>query len=119
MSTPVIILALVSMVITLSVSLRDHAGLAAAVDLAELRAEHAADAFIASCVTHEGCAPPGAEGIEACAAADAGVVMTARVSWSPMLWKHLTPATAERVVAYDEGLDARFRARAAAAVDAC
>ncbi len=103
----------------MAVSLRDHAACAAAADLAEIRAEHAADAFVTSCITHEGCAPPEPGGIEACAAADAGVVMTARVAWTPALWKGLTPATAERVVAYDDGLGASLKSRAAAALDPC
>lgn len=119
MSVPMIILALAAMVAAMSVSLQDHAAHAAATDLAELRAEHAADAFIASCITHQGCAPPEADGVEACAADSAGVVMSAQVSWDPLLWEGLTPATAERLVAYDDGLDAQFRARAASTIDAC
>ena len=119
MTVPVLVLMLAAMVTAMAVSLRDHAAHAAATDLAEIRAEHAAANFVASCITHEGCAPPETEGVEACAAADAGVVMSARVSWAPVLWKSLTPATADRVVAYDDGLDAEFKARAAAAVDAC
>ena len=119
MTVPVLVLMLAAMVTAMAVSLRDHAAHAAATDLAELRSEHAAAAFVAGCITHEGCAPPEAEGIEACTAADAGVVVTAQVSWDPVLWKSLTPATADRVVAYDHGLGAGLKARAAAAVDAC
>ena len=119
MTVPVLVLMLAAMVTAMVVSLSDHAAHAAATDLAELRAEHAAAAFVASCITHEGCAPPEAEGIEACAAADAGVVISAQVSWDPGLWKSLTPATADRIVAYDHGLDAQFKARAASAVGAC
>ena len=119
MTVPVLVLMLAAMVTAMAVSLRDHAAHAAATDLAEIRAEHAAANFVASCITHEGCAPPEGDGIKACAAADAGVVMSAQVSWTPVLWKGLTPATADRVVAYDDGLGADLKARAAAAVDAC
>ena len=119
MTVPVLVLMLAAMVTAMAVSLRDHAAHAAAADLAEIRAEHAADAFVASCITHKGCAPPAADGIKACAAANAGVVVTAQVSWTPVLWKSLTPATADRVIAYDEGLSAGLKARAAAAVDPC
>ena len=119
MTVPVLVLMLAAMVTAMAVSLRDHAAHAAADDLAEIRAEHAADAFVASCITHKGCAPPAADGIKACAAADAGVIVTAQVSWTPVLWKGLTPATADRVIAYDEGLSAGLKARAAAAVDPC
>ena len=119
MTVPVLVLMIAAMVTAMSVSLRDHAAHAAAVDLANLRAEHAAAAFVASCLTHEGCDPPAAEGIEACAAADAGVVVTAQVSWNPIIWKRLTPTTGEHVVAYDRGLGARVKARARAAVGAC
>ncbi len=119
MTVPVLVLMLAVMVTAMTVSLRDHAAHAAAADLAEIRAEHAADAFVASCITHEGCAPPAADGIKACAAADAGVVVSAQVSWTPVLWKGLTPATADRVVAYDDGLGTELKARAAVAVDPC
>ena len=119
MTVPVLVLMLAAMVTAMTVSLRDHAAHAAASDLAEIRAEHAAAAFVASCITYEGCAPPEGEGIEACAAADAGVIMTAQVAWTPVLWKSLTPATAARVVAFDDGLGAEFKDRAAKAIDAC
>ena len=119
MTVPVLVLMLAAMVTAMTVSLRDHAAHAAANDLAEIRAEHAAANFVASCITHEGCAPPEADGVEACAAADAGVIMTAQVPWDPVLWTGLTPATADRVVAYDEGLSAGLKARAAAALDPC
>ena len=119
MTVPVLVLMLAAMVTAMSVSLRDHAAHAAAVDLANLRAEHAADAFVASCLTHEGCAPPAAEGIKACAAADAGVVVTAQISWNPIIWKRLTPTTGEHVVAYDRGLGNQVKARARAAVGPC
>ena len=119
MTVPVLVLMLAAMVTAMTVSLRDHAAHAAAADLAEIRAEHAAAAFVAGCITHEGCAPPDADTIDACAAADAGVVMTARVAWTPVLWKGLTPATAKRIVAYDDGLGAGLKARATAALDAC
>ena len=119
MTVPVLVLMLAAMVTAMSVSLRDHAAHAAAVDLAKLRAEYAADSFVASCLTHEGCDPPAAEGIEACAAGDTGVVVTARVSWTPIIWKRLTPTTGEHVVAYDRGLGAHIKARARAAVRAC
>ena len=119
MTVPVLVLMLAAMVTAMAVSLRDHAAHAAASDLAEIRAEHAADAFVVSCITHEGCAPPAGDGTKACVAADAGVIVTARVAWTPVLWKGLTPATADRVIAYDEGLGAGLKARAAAAVDPC
>ena len=119
MTVPVLVLMLAAMVTAMAVSLRDHAAHAAAADLAEIRAEHAADAFVASCITHDGCAPPAADGIKACAAANAGVIVTARVAWTPVLWKGLTPVTADRIVAYDDGLGPGLKARAAAAVDAC
>ena len=119
MTVPVLVLMLAAMVTAMAVSLRDHAAHAAAADLAEIRAEHAADAFVASCITHEGCAPPAADGIKACTAAGAGVVVSAQVSWTPVLWKGLTPAAADRVVAYDDGLGTELKARAAAAVDPC
>lgn len=119
MTVPVLVLMLAAMVTALAVSLQDHAAHAAAADLAEIRAEHAADAFVASCITHEGCAPPDSGGMSACAAADAGVMVTARVAWTPALWKGLTPATADRIVAYDEGLGPSLKALAAAALDPC
>ncbi len=119
MTVPLLVLMLAAMVTAMSVSLQDHAAHGAAVDLAKLRAEHAADAFVASCLTHEGCDPPQTEDIKACAADDSGVVVTARVSWSPTIWAHLTPATGEHVVAYDRGLGAQIRSRARAAVGAC
>ena len=119
MTVPVLVLMLAAMVTAMAVSLRDHAAHAAAVDLAEIRAEHAAANFVVSCITHKGCAPPETEGVEACAAGDAGVVMSVQVPWTPVLWKSLTPATANRVVAYDDGLGAELKARAAAAVDKC
>jgi hypothetical protein len=119
MTVPVLVLMLAAMVTAMTVSLRDHAAHAAATDLAEIRAEHAAANFVASCITHEGCAPPGGDDVKACAAADAGVMVTARVAWTPVLWKGLTPVTANRIVAYDDGLGPGLKARAAAAVTAC
>ena len=119
MTVPLLVLMLAAMVTAMSVSLRDHAAHAAAVDLANLRAEHAADAFVAGCLTHEGCASPRTDGIEVCAAADTGVVVTARVSWTPILWKSLTPTTGVHVVAYDRGLGAQIKARARAAIGPC
>ncbi len=119
MTVPVLMLMLAAMVTAMAMSLQDHAAYAAAADLAEIRAEHAAAAFVTSCITHEGCAPPESTSIDACAAADAGVVVTARVAWAPVLWKGLTPATAERVVAYDEGLGASLKTRAATALGPC
>ena len=119
MTVPVLVLMLATMVTAMAISLRDHAAHAAANDLAEIRAEHAAANFVASCITSDGCAPPAADGVKACAAADAGVVVTTRVAWTPALWKGLTPATADRVVAYDEGLGTGLKARAAAALDPC
>ena len=119
MTVPLLVLMLATMVAVMSVSLRDHATHSAAVDLAKLRAEHAADAFVASCLTHEGCDPPQTDDVEACAAGDAGVVVTARVSWDPVIWKRLTPTTGEHVVAYDRGLGANIKDRARAAITTC
>ena len=119
MTVPVLVLMLAAMVTAMTVSLRDHAAHAAAADLAEIRAEHAAAAFVASCITHEGCAPPATEGVAACAAADSGIVVSAHVAWTPALWKGLTPATADRVVAYDDGLGTGLKSRAAAALKPC
>ncbi len=119
MTVPVLMLMLAAMVSAMTVSLRDHAAHAAAADLAEIRAEHAAAAFVASCITHEGCAPPATEGVAACAAADSGIVVSAHVAWTPALWKGLTPATADRVVAYDDGLGTGLKSRAVAALKPC
>ena len=119
MTVPVLVLMLAAIVTAMTVSLRDHAAHAAAADLAEIRAEHAAAVFVTSCITHEGCAPPDTEGVEACAAADSGIVVSAQVAWNPVLWKGLTPVTADRVTAYDDGLGAELRTRAAAALDPC
>ena len=119
MTVPVLVLMLAAMATAMTASLRDHAAHAAAADLAEIRAEHAAAAFVASCITHEGCAPPEGDGTRACAAVDAGVIVTARVAWTPVLWKGLTPVTADRIVAYDDGLGPGLKARAAAALDPC
>lgn len=119
MTVPVLVLMLAAMVTAMTASLRDHAAHAAANDLAEIRAEHAAAAFVASCITHEGCAAPETEGVEACAAADSGIVVSAEVAWTPVLWKGLTPATADRVVAYDDGLGTGLKTRAAAALNPC
>ncbi|MCY3619775.1 MAG: hypothetical protein F4Y99_00165 [Acidimicrobiaceae bacterium] len=119
MTVPVLVLMLAAMVTAMTASLRDYAAHAAASDLAEIRAEHAAAAFVASCITHEGCAPPETEGIEACAVADSGIVVSAQVAWTPVLWKGLMPATADRAVAYDEGVGAGIKTRAVAALDPC
>ena len=119
MTVPVLVLMLAAMVTAMTVSLRDHAAYAAAADLAEIRAEHAAAAFVASCITHEGCAPPETEDVEACAAADSGIVVSAQVAWTPVLWKSLTPVSADRAVAYDEGLGTGLKTRAAAALNPC
>ena len=119
MTVPVLVLMLAAMVTAMTVSLRDHAAHAASADLAEIRAEHAAANFVASCITHEGCAPPAADGIKACAATNAGVAVTAQVAWTPVLWKSLTPVTANRVTAYDDGLGTELKTRAAAALDPC
>lgn len=119
MTVPVLVLMLAAMVTAMSASLRDHAAHGAAVDLAMLRAEHAADAFVASCLAHDGCDPPQTDDVEACAAGDAGVVVAARVSWDPIIWKRLTPTAGEHVVAYDRGLGAQIKDRARAAITAC
>ena len=119
MTVPLLVLMLATMVTVMSASLRDHASHSAAVDLAKLRAEHSADAFVASCLTHEGCDPPQTDHVKACAAGDAGVVVTAEVSWDPIIWKRLTPTTGEHIVAYDRGLGPHIKDRARAAITAC
>ena len=119
MTVPALVLMLTSVVTILMVSLHDHAAHAAAVDLAELRAVHAAEAFLASCLTTQGCEPPQADQATACAAGDHGLTVTAHADWSPKLWKALTPVTAVSVIAYDDGLADRVRLRARAALDAC
>jgi hypothetical protein len=118
-TVPLLVLMLAAMVTAMSVSLRDHAAHSAAVDLAKLRAEHAADVFVASCLTHEGCDPAHTEDVGACAAGDAGVVVTARVSWDPIIWTRLSPTTGEHVVAYDRGVGVHIKDQARAAVGPC
>ena len=119
MTVPALVLMLTSVATILIVSLHDHAGHAAAVDLAELRAVHAAEAFLASCITTQGCEPPPAEHATACASGDHGLIVTAHTEWNPKLWKALTPVTAVSVLAYDEGLANQIRIRARAALNAC
>ena len=119
MTVPALVLMLTSVVTILIASLHDHAGHATAVDLAELRAAHAAEAFLASCLTTQGCEPPQADQATACASGNHGVVVTAHADWNPTLWKALTPVTAITVIAYDAGLDNQLRARAQAALNAC
>lgn len=119
MTVPALVLMLTSVVTILIVSLHDHAGHATAVDLAELRADHAAEAFLASCLTDQGCQPPQADQATACASDTDGLVVTAHADWNPKLWKALTPVTAISVIAYDEGLDNQLRLRARAALNAC
>ena len=110
---------LTSVVTILMVSLHDHAGHAAAVDLAELRAAHTAEAFLASCLTTQGCEPPQADQATACASGSHGLTITAHTDWNPKLWKALTPVTAISVIAYDDGLANQLRARAQAVLNAC
>ena len=119
MTVPALVLMLTSVVSILVVSLHDHAGHATAVDLAELRAAHAAAAFLASCITTQGCEPPQPDQATACASGNHGLTVTAHSDWNPKLWKALTPATAISVIAFDEGLDNQVRARAQAVLDAC
>lgn len=119
MSVPVLVMMLAAMVTAMAMTLQDHAAHAAATDLAEIRAEYAAANFIASCISYEGCVPPDTEGVTACAAEDSGVITSARVEWDPELWTHLTPVTAEHVIAYDDGLGTGIRGRAGAVLDAC
>jgi len=119
MTVPVLVLMLAAMITAMTVSLRDHAAHSAAGDLAEIRVEHAATNFVGSCATSGGCAPPETEGIRVCAVQDAGLLVSAQVTWSPLLWKALTPVTAERIVDYDDGLGSDLITRAAAAVGAC
>ncbi len=119
MTVPALVLMVTSVAAILIMSLHDHAGFAAAGDLADLRASHAADAFLASCLTDQGCEPPHPNQATACASGDHGISVTATVDWNPSLWKALTPVTAITVIAYDEGLDTNVRALAAASVNAC
>ncbi len=119
MTVPVLVLMLAAMITAMTVSLRDHAAHSAAGDLAEIRVEHAATSYVASCAASGGCAPPETEAVTVCAAQDAGLVVSAQVAWSPLLWKAHTPVTAERIVDYDDGLGSDLITRAAAAVAAC
>ncbi|MCY3642181.1 MAG: hypothetical protein F4Z00_03835 [Acidimicrobiaceae bacterium] len=119
MTVPALVVMLTSVVTILFVSLHDHAGHAAAVDLAELRATHAAEAFLNSCLTTQGCEPPQGDQATACAAGSHGVTVTAHADWNPKLWDALTPVTAIAVIAYDDGLDNEFRARGRSALNAC
>lgn len=119
MTVPALVLMLTSVVSILIVSLHDHAGHATAVDLAELRAAHAAEAFLASCLTAEGCEQPQGDQSTACAADTHGIAVTAHADWTPKLWRALTPVTAISVIAYDEGLANQVRLRAQAALNAC
>lgn len=118
MTVPALVLMVTTVVSILILSLHDHAGFAAAGDLADLRASHAAEAFLASCLTELGCQPPHADQAAACASGD-GISVTATVNWNPSLWKTLTPVAGVAVIAYDEGLDNNVRAFAAASVNAC
>ena len=119
MTVPVLVLMLTSVVAALILSLHDHAGHATAVDLAELRATHAAEALLASCLTEQGCEQPSPDRATACASGDHGISVTAKVDWNPALWKALTPVTAISVIAYDEGLDHQLRALASDFLTAC
>lgn len=100
MTTPVLILMLAAMVAAMTASVSDHAAHTAATDLAELRARHAADALVADCLSDSACVLP--PQTTACSRSD-GVLVTARVEWSPRLWRGLDTATATRVLAYDTG----------------
>ena len=119
MTVPALVVMLTSVVTILFVSLHDHAGHATAVDLAELRATHAAEAFLTSCLTTRGCQPPQTDQATACASGNHGVTITAHADWNPKLWDALTPVTAISVIAYDDGLDNQLRARARSALQAC
>ena len=102
MTTPVLILTLTLMVAAMAASVSDHASHAAATDLAAMRAKHAADALVETCLSDADCVLP--SHASACSGADS-VVITAEVEWSPRLWHALDTATATRYVAYDTGAD--------------
>ena len=108
MSVPVLTLSLVAMIVALSMSLQDHAGQAAAYDLASARAARSAALLVQSCAAGE-CAQP--DGFEVCAG-ESGLVVTASVEWSPKLWQALTPVSASRVLLYDTGFGADYWAAA-------
>ena len=118
MTVPVLVLMLTAMVTALTLSLRDHAAHAAAVDLAELRAGRAATAFLTGCGTGQGCAPPAGPDTRACAAPDS-VRVSVEVAWDPTMWTALSPVTATRVVAYDQGLAGHLHSLATNALPAC
>ena len=118
MSVPAIVLMFVAVATITGVSLLDHAAHAAAVDLAELRADRAAAALTDSCLSDTGCALP--PGVEACTAPN-GVLVTATVTFDARIWTHIDATTASRVVAYNAGTgaDTTLAAGIAAAADAC
>lgn len=102
MTTPMLVLMLTLMVAAMAVSVSDHASHAAATDLAAMRAKHAADALVETCLSDADCVMP--SHASACTGADS-VAITAEVQWSPRLWHTLDTATATRYVAYDTGAD--------------
>jgi len=104
-SVPLLVLMLTAMITAMTLSLRDHAAHAAAVDLADLHAQHAATTTLDGCLTAAGCASPASSHATVCAAGDAGLRATSTVSWSATLWKNLTPVNATHVIAYDTGID--------------
>ena len=119
MSVPLLVLMLTAMITAMTLSLRDHAAHAAAAELADLRAQHAASATLASCLSDRGCTSPAAAHATVCAASDDGLQATAAVSWPATLWKNLTPVTATHVIAYDVGIDQQLRSRISGALNAC
>ena len=99
MSVPLLAVTLVAMVTTMSMSLSDHAGQAAAYDLAAARAERAASRIVQTCAQGDCTKPP-----RAVICVDSrGLVVAASVDWTPKLWHGLTPVTATRVLVYDSG----------------
>lgn len=119
MSVPLLVLMLTAMITALTLSLRDHAAHAAAVELADLHARHAASATLTSCLSNSGCTPPASTHATVCAADDAGLQATAAVAWPANLWKNLTPVTATHVIAYDAGIGNQLRTRISGALNAC
>ena len=98
-SVPILALTLVAMVTTMTMSLSDHAGQAAAYDLAVSRAERAAAQIVQTCAAGDCTKPPEAE----ICVDSRGVVVAVSVDWTPRLWQGLTPVTATRVLVYDPG----------------
>lgn len=102
MNASLLALATAAMITTMAMSLSDHAGQAAAYDLASARAARAARHLVRSCAADE-CVKPA----EAAVCVDAnGLVVSSELHWTPKIWRGLTPVTASRVLVYDTGFAA-------------